>query len=197
MDHREYFNNKATLWDGICHHEHSRLRSILEHLRLFPGCRVLDVGCGTGVFAEFIEIHSEMPVEIICVDISEKMLEVARKKLGQYTTISYFCGDATDIDLPDKSLDRIICYSCIPHIQAKAAALRNFWRMLKSGGLLVIAHSDGYEKINEMHSHLEDPVRHDFLPGPEEMRSMLDRADFRNIQILSKTDLYIVSAEKE
>ena len=184
------------MWDVMCHHDHSRLTIILEHLRLFPGCLVLDMGCGTGIFSQFIRTHSGIPVEIVCVDISEKMLEVAKGKLGTDGSISYVCGDATSIDFPDGSSDRIICYSCLPHIQEKAAAIENFRRMLKKGGLLVIAHSDGYEKINSMHAGLEAPVRHDHLPGPEKMKSILENGSFSRIHIVSEPDLYIVTAEK-
>lgn len=194
MDHREYFNNLATSWDKMCHHEDSKLENIMISLNLQPGCRLLDVGCGTGIFTEYILNHFKEPVEIICVDISEKMIEIAKDKLSRYDNILYLCGDVILINLPNKSIDRIICYSCFPHIHDKHSALLNFKRMLKNDGLLVIAHSDGYKKINEFHSRLEGPVRHDLLPRPEEMRMLLNEAGLIENEILDKQDLYIVSA---
>lgn len=49
-----------------------RLRQTIK-----PGYRVIDLGCGTGLF---LDLHWKDPGNYVGVDISEKMLEVARRK---------------------------------------------------------------------------------------------------------------------
>lgn len=196
MNHKEYFDSMAASWDEMCLHEQSKLRRILEHLHLFGGCRILDVGCGTGIFTECILNNFSDPVTVTCVDLSEKMLEMARKKLSRCRGVSFINGDAAGLGLESGSVDRIICYSCLPHFLDKASALRNLRRILMADGLLVIAHSDGREKINEMHARLSSPVRHDHLPGPAEIKTLLDDSGLQMVEIVDTSDIYIVSAAR-
>lgn len=62
-----------------------------------PSSSVLDAGCGTGVFIEAI-IHYlstnglELP-KIVCIEIDERLIEVARKKFEKYPQVKVIHGD--------------------------------------------------------------------------------------------------------
>ncbi|MGV8124243.1 MAG: class I SAM-dependent methyltransferase [Candidatus Xenobiia bacterium LiM19] len=192
----KFFDHHAPRWDEMSRHDRSRLARIAAALELFPGVRILDVGCGTGVFTEFLLEEFREPLEIVCADFSGKMLEVAQEKLSGRKEVSFCCLDVTTESFPGKAFDRIICYSCFPHLNDKKAALSNFRNHLTPGGLLVIAHSESYMKINEFHRKCEGPVRHDTLPGPAEMKKMLEESEFSPVTITDEPDIYIVKAGK-
>lgn len=196
MDHKTYFDNIADRWDDITAYDKHKLRIILSEMNLFRSCRILDAGCGTGIFTEYILMNTSFPSEIICMDISSKMLTKAKERLSRMNKVRFLQSDTTSISLEKETIDRIICYSCFPHFTDKKSTIRNFYRILKSGGILVIAHGSNYKKINEMHSRLEEPVKNDLLPCPGEMKNILESADFNKISIIDNEDVYIVSARK-
>jgi ubiquinone/menaquinone biosynthesis C-methylase UbiE len=191
-----FFDNHAACWDEMSRCDRSRLGTIVAALDLFPGARVLDVGCGTGAFTAFLLEEPVQPLDIVCADFSEKMLDMARIKLAGREGVSFCCVDVTSDPIPGRVFDRIICYSCFPHLKDKSAALSNFRANLADGGLLVIAHSDGYQKINDFHSRCKGPVCHDTLPDPALMRKMLEQSGYTDIVISDEPDIYIVKANK-
>lgn len=194
MNHREYFNSLAPGWDKMMGHNPAKLGRIIDSLQIKAGCRILDVGCGTGVFVESLLARFGEGIQIICVDISERMLEIAWNKFQVVPTVSYVTADITEPILRNESLDRVICYSCIPHIREKSRAFFQFRRMLKPGGMLVIAHSDGRDAINRMHESLGEPVKYDLLPDCGEMREFLEASGFRDVQVIDEPDFFEIIA---
>ncbi|MDQ7826069.1 MAG: class I SAM-dependent methyltransferase [Candidatus Eremiobacteraeota bacterium] len=194
MDHRSYFDHMASRWDEQASHDPLRLALIAEALELFPGARVLDAGCGTGVFTDFMVRAFDGALDVVCADFSGKMLEEAEKKLSSRSGVSFCRADLTTDTVPGRAFDRIICYSCFPHFADKRRALANLRRHITPGGFLLIAHSESCSSINELHSRLEGPVRHDMLPGPDEMRKMLQELRFSKVAITDKPHLYLVKA---
>ena len=65
--------------------------AIMEKLpQDLKGTRILDAGCGTGVLSRMLD---ERGAEVVGVDISEKLIEVAKKRSGPQSNIEYFAGD--------------------------------------------------------------------------------------------------------
>ena len=54
------------------------------------GARILDAGCGTGVLSRMLD---EKGAEVVGVDISEKLIEVAKNRSSLNKNIEYFAGD--------------------------------------------------------------------------------------------------------
>ena len=54
------------------------------------GTRILDAGCGTGVLSRMLD---DRGAEVVGVDISEKLIEVAKKRSRSNRNIEYFAGD--------------------------------------------------------------------------------------------------------
>ena len=65
--------------------------AIMEKLpKDLTGLRVLDAGCGTGALSRMLD---ERGAEVVGVDISDKLIEVAKNRSGPNSNIEYFSGD--------------------------------------------------------------------------------------------------------
>ena len=65
--------------------------AIIEKLpKDLTGTRILDAGCGTGVLSRMLD---EKGAEVVGVDISEKLIEVAKNRSSLNKNIEYFAGD--------------------------------------------------------------------------------------------------------
>ena len=65
--------------------------AIMEKLpKDLTGLRVLDAGCGTGALSRMLD---ERGAEVVGVDISDKLIEVAKNRSGSNSNIEYFSGD--------------------------------------------------------------------------------------------------------
>lgn len=69
--------------------------------------RMLDLGCGTGDLAVTISRLAKNDIDIVGLDYSETMLDVARSKSDAFTggKINFIHGDASDLNFPDGYFD--------------------------------------------------------------------------------------------
>jgi len=192
---RKFFNEQAENWDNIAFHDPLKLDVILENLNLKPGHTVLDVGSGTGVLLERILQNTGCKGQVIAMDISENMLAISRKKHSS-SGISYLQGMAEHMPLADEACHRVICYSVFPHFKEPAHTLAEIKRILYPGGLLVIAHSQGRDKINEIHKKIDGPVNGDHLPDREEMCFLLEKEHFAVKNVIDNSEIYCYVAVK-
>jgi len=100
---------------------------------------IVDVACGTGDMMEFWRSRAEISGiaigEIVGVDPSVGMLDVARQKFPKF---AYHVSKATQIPLADESSDIISITYGIRNVVEREEALREFNRVLKQSGLVVI-----------------------------------------------------------
>ena len=108
--------------------------AVVSELRRAGARRVLDVGCGTGILATRIWRDLRPEVVFGC-DPSPGMLEQARERSGD---VSWLLGSAERIPLDDGALDAVVTTEAF-HFFDQPAALREFWRLLEPGGIVVIA----------------------------------------------------------
>jgi len=101
--------------------------------------RIVDVACGTGDMMEFWRDRAEKLGiaigEIVGVDPSVGMVDVARKK---YPKFHYHIAKATEIPLEDNAADILSITYGIRNVVEREEALREFNRVLKQEGLVVI-----------------------------------------------------------
>jgi SAM-dependent methyltransferase len=114
---------------------------VLRHLNLRPGMRVADVGAGTGYFALPIARELGPNGRVFAVDLQREMLRKLAAKLESPAApqnILLIEGDATRINLPDRSCDLVFMANVWHELDDRAAALREARRILLDGGRLVI-----------------------------------------------------------
>jgi demethylmenaquinone methyltransferase/2-methoxy-6-polyprenyl-1,4-benzoquinol methylase len=101
--------------------------------------RIVDVACGTGDMMDYWRRQAKEKNitidEIIGVDPSEGMVGVGREKFPEFT---YHIAKATQIPLEDGSADFLSITYGIRNVVEREAALQEFNRVLKEGGMVVI-----------------------------------------------------------
>lgn len=94
---------------------------------------VLEIGCGTGLFTE--KLFNATRAKITGIDISEDLLEIARKKLPE---VNFLIDDAMSLSFADESFN-VVCGSSVLHHLEMETAYKEFYRVLKPGGKMVFA----------------------------------------------------------
>ena len=105
-----------------------------EYLR--PDMEVLEFGCGTGSTAI---VHAPHVKEIRAIDISEKMLEIARSK-AEAAGVGNVRFEQSDIDAftaPDGSFDAVLGLSILHLLEDRNVSIAKVYRMLQPGGVFV------------------------------------------------------------
>jgi SAM-dependent methyltransferase len=111
---RKYYDQRANVYDDIYLRRDPAWRKDLETLaddmaRALSGHSVLEVACGTGFWTE---IAAKTAKHVVAVDVSEKMLELARKRKKRNVNVDYVHGDAYSLEEISGKFD---------------AGLANFW----------------------------------------------------------------------
>jgi SAM-dependent methyltransferase len=109
--------------------QHARVAAAL---RLAPGLRVLDVGCGVGHLLAWLTAHA--PASYLGLDLSLNSLRAAQR--GGVHAVAV--GDAGRLPFCDASFDRVVCNGSAHHLPDLPAALREMHRVLRPGGLVVL-----------------------------------------------------------
>jgi ubiquinone/menaquinone biosynthesis C-methylase UbiE len=123
-------------------------RQALPHLHeIFTGrdqrqLRLLDIGCGTGRFLDFVkQVWPRLP--ITGLDMSEAYVRHARHHLRRWSRTSFVVSKAEAIPLPDRSQDAVTSIFLFHELPPKVrrSALRECARVLKPGGCLILQDS--------------------------------------------------------
>lgn len=100
---------------------------------------VLDDGCGTGAFLEFVERRGARADRYVGVDISRAMLAHARRRLRQKGAPHLLVqADACRLPFPDDTFDVIYARGLIHHLPEPERGMQEIRRVLKPGGVAVV-----------------------------------------------------------
>ena len=122
---REYYDARAPRYDDwylgrglFAERErpqwHDELCSLERTLSLLPLAHTLDVACGTG----FLTRH--LPGEVVGLDQSEQMLELARE---QAPGVTFIKGDAFDLPFKSRNFERVFSAHFYSHLQPEERAV--------------------------------------------------------------------------
>ena len=143
---KEYFNARADQWDQMCHHDPKKLSALVTLAGVCPGQQILDIACGTG--ALFDTLLSKQPARLVGVDVSDRMISIAREKYP-LPCVELFAMDI--LDFTETGFDTAFIYSAYPHFADKASLARAVWKALRPGGRFMVAHSESRATIDQRH----------------------------------------------
>ena len=100
---------------------------------------VLDAGCGIGGSSRLMA--QLFNCRVIGVDLAQKFIEAAGF-LTQYTGFEsktrFKQGSILELDFADSTFDAVLCQHVLMNIEDKAVAVKEFFRVLKPGGKLIL-----------------------------------------------------------
>jgi SAM-dependent methyltransferase len=109
--------------------------AVLGLVGVVAGKRVLDAGCGPGLYSEELLFRG---AELVALDGSAAMVELARKRLGSRARVIH--ADLADpLPFAESEFDLVVCALVIHHLEDREACLRELFRVLRPGGRLVVS----------------------------------------------------------
>ncbi|MBI5023096.1 MAG: methyltransferase domain-containing protein [Candidatus Magasanikbacteria bacterium] len=119
----------------------ARANQIIIASRIKNGNRVLDVGCGNGVFYPVLVDKS---INYVGLDVSKKLLSLAEKKARKIKSrakVKFIKGSITKLPFVNNQFDWVCAFAVLHHVpssELRAQAVQEIWRVLKPGGRVVV-----------------------------------------------------------
>lgn len=155
-----------------------RCESLAMFLPAVNAGRLLDVGCGSGVFAARMR---SLGWDVTCVEPDPAAAAVAHDTFA----VPVHCGTLETAELPDASFDAIALGHVIEHVPDPIATLMECRRLLEPGGVLVAVtpniRSLGRRVFGRHWMHWDVP-RHRYLFSPKSLADAAGRAGLRTVQ---------------
>lgn len=151
---------------------------LLQH-----GKKILDLGCGHGVNANYIQSKG---FQVIGIDLSKEMIAHARKA---YPNIEFRIGDMAKLPFPADSFDGILASYSLIHLTKDMIrpALAKLHQILKSGGIIYISVQSG-KSTEGLFTHPLTPSERLFLNifSKDEITSLLSEQGFEVVALHEK-----------
>ncbi|MGY2128067.1 class I SAM-dependent methyltransferase [Blastococcus sp. SYSU DS0617] len=125
---------RAHAEDGAYNAHYDR-PAVLDLLGDVGGLRVLDAGCGPGLYADELLGRG---AEVLGFDASAAMVELARARVGGRAEIRVARLDEP-LPYPDDCVDLVVCALAIHYVEDRHAAFAEFHRVLRPGGAAVVS----------------------------------------------------------
>src|SRR5947209_5123848 len=181
---KNFFAEQSRIWSARyksrTYRQRRTLIGELFHRYLRPpnaktrAIKVLDFGCGTGVFLKDI---AELGVDVTGVDNSEPMIEAARLHLGsmgERVTLEHISNDVACGVYQDQIYEVILCISVLEFVSDLQGVLSRLSACLAPGGVLILSIPNRHswlrrlEKLAYRHPALVEhfaPLKHLANPG--------------------------------
>jgi ubiquinone/menaquinone biosynthesis C-methylase UbiE len=182
----------------------------IDGLSLRLGDRILDVCCGTGASAIPAAVCVGSTGQVLGIDLSESLLELARNKSRQrgLDHIEFRYGDFESLGLPNESFDAIVCVFGIFFVPDMLAAIRELWRMLRPGGKLAITTwgEKVFEPANQVFWSAIEAERPDlvkkFTPwdqisDPTSLQALLEAGGATQVEVFSEVGTHELASPED
>ena len=154
--------------------------------RIPAGARVLDCAAGTGLFSL---AAAERAGFVLCTDLSEAMLEQAKRKARRrgLANLDFARRDLTALPDPANSFDAVIAANVLHLLPAPDKAVRELWRVTAPGGrLLLPTYLQGktgaaYGAVIKIYQGVG--FHYEYAFTPETYRAFLERLDLGHVTV--------------
>ena len=135
---RQEYDRLASIYDRRWqNYINKSLSFLLDFADISSEAKLLDLACGTGELTRLL-LEQNPQQQITGVDISESMLEIARKKLDTHPSVSFYCASVTSLPFDNDSFDLVICANAFHYFASPQLALIEMKRVLKPKGEILI-----------------------------------------------------------
>ncbi|MBN1160829.1 MAG: class I SAM-dependent methyltransferase [Dehalococcoidales bacterium] len=112
---------------------------VIARMSIEKGMNVLDLGCGTGQGTIDIALKLEGTGNVIGIDLSEKMIEQAKKKLDNFKSknVKFMVGSIGSVDYQDY-FDFVFSTNAFHHFENKESIFTKVRQSLKPNGVFLV-----------------------------------------------------------
>jgi ubiquinone/menaquinone biosynthesis C-methylase UbiE len=152
--------------EAFFHRNRARVVRRLVARYAVPGEPILDAGCGTGLNLR------HLPVGSTGIDINPRNVALLKQRLPNHRVVE---GDVETLPFADASFGTVLCTEVLEHVPDPAAALGEFRRVVRPGGILIgsVPARSAIWRLRFLSSTCphSEPFHHEYLP--HEVRAML------------------------
>jgi len=173
-----------------------------------PVSIALEIAAGTGRVTRHIRERIPAAAKLIASDISDEMLDEAKKKLS-HLAIEWQHIDAQQLPFSDNSIDLVVCCFGYMFVPDKPKAFAEAYRVLKPGGMFLFTTWDRLE--HNVASYISRSIAMEYLEEPlpasynlatsmsdeAPIRSLLEDAGFSKLSIEKVEQLSVSATAKE
>jgi SAM-dependent methyltransferase len=135
-----------------------RLGWLLHGAKLTAGLHIVEYGGGAGWLSAILW---QLGCHVTCVDASAAALDLARQAFEERRHLrvrpdarcATALTDGHTLPLPDSSMDRVVCYDVFHHVPNQEEILREFYRVLKPGGIACFSEPGRYHSTTAPSQH--------------------------------------------
>lgn len=184
---------------------------MVKAAKLKPGCKVLDVACGTCDVALEVDHQLKSETQVTGLDFSYGMLHLGKRKLFKKNSdnITLVNGDALSLPFNSNMFDGVFIAFGIRNIMNRKLAIDSFFKVLKPGGRLAVLElttpekgllrslyllyfqkilpliGSFFSKDNKAYSYLPDSVLK--FPTAKEFSQIMKQSGFQTIRFKQMT----------
>ena len=156
QNYEQFADRYAVAVETKAHNAYYERPATLSLLPNVKGLNVLDAGCGSGIYTDWLLQHG---ASVVAIDITPQMVELTRKRIGSKAKV--LCADLNmplDFAVSD-NFDLVICPLVLDYVEKWDGVFAEFFRVLKSGGTLVFScgHPLG-DYLTTTHRHSTDRI---------------------------------------
>ena len=173
---------------------------LVSALGIVAGERVLDVGCGTGLLAEYVANLVGEAGGVLGIDPLPLRIEIAQRRVR--LNLSFRVGDANNLSaIPAESFDVIYLNAVLHWLPEKLEPLRQMFRILRVGGRLGIStgSKNGPNRLQEIKARVLAREPYSRYPegmqgraywiSPDDLRALLVASGFTIRMIEERTNV--------
>ena len=107
--------------------------------QFIKGQRVADLACGEGYGSALMATVAK---QVTAMDLDEQVVARAQQKYNQLDNLHYQAGNILNSGLPEAAFDLLVSFETLEHLAEHDQLIREFRRLLRPGGVLVISTPD-------------------------------------------------------
>ena len=135
---RNQYDRLADIYDLRWHNYILNTLTFLHNWEeIEPQSTILDVACGTGEFERLL-LNQNPTQKITGIDISEKMLNIAREKYRAYPSVKFHQASVHSLPFSSQSFDVVVSANAFHYFDEPEVALAEMKRVLKPNGKIII-----------------------------------------------------------